>query len=290
MVNGHISRIAATFALLNTVVLATAFGQETEADLRLIAVNTPQSVLPVPEVLIPVIDLSILEISIPSGSDEQATQAAPALEPTAQTLESELLRQLRIQLPAGGEDIEVERINFHQDITLPAEPWNVDFSFRMPQRGIGNVSFTGAVMGPDQKVQKVTGTLSIDRIAMGVQATRIIRRGEPIGEGDLKRVQARLSQLPPDALPRTDFLVGTEARNEIRPGVFLTGRMLELPTLIKSRQAVTMRLDNGPIQIVAKGIAKQNGSLGDVIRIENPSSKREVLARVIASDTVEVIY
>lgn len=268
---------------------------------RLIAINQPQSALPMPEVVIPTIDLRILEkADVPPASQPVALKvpAPPApqmpitetVAPIARTLESELLRQLHITLPGTPEDVEIEKINFQQDLTLPAEPWEAVFQFRLPQRGVGNVAFTCALTGPDQATQRITGSLTIDRIVTGVQTERVIRRGEPVGPGDLKTLRAKLSQLPPDAFPSVEFLDGTVARSELRPGVWLTGRMLELPTLVKSRQAVTMRLVNGPIHITAKGIAKQNGGLGEIIRIENITSKREVLARVISKDAVEVIY
>ena len=130
----------------------------------------------------------------------------------------------------------------------------------------------------------------MDRIVTGVQSRRIIRRGDRVTAGDLTTLRGRLSQLPRGAFTEHESLIGTIAQRELRPGEWLTGRMIDRPDVVKARQVVTIGLAHGPIQITCKGISQQGGSPGDIIRVKNLSSQREVLARVVNKDLVEVVF
>lgn len=265
-------------ALASTVGLAP-FDEEQE-----IASPAPETVRLIPADPPPMIDLSILEPS--QNLAALTTTPATAMD----TLRSELFRQLKEAIPGRDEDVVFDNLTLPQNFELPEGPWRVDFNFKLPQRGTGTVIFAGAITEAGQSTKRFTGSIVMDRMAVGVQVKRLIRRGEKVGPDDLTVLKARLGDLPSDALSKVEILIDKAARSEIRPGVWLTGKMLDLPELIKSRQSVTMKLRNGPIQITCPGMAKQKGALGDVIRIENTESKKEVMARVISRDVVEVVY
>jgi flagellar basal body P-ring formation protein FlgA len=57
---------------------------------------------------------------------------------------------------------------------------------------------------------------------------------------------------------------------------------------IKAKQTVKIQLDTGKIRIQAQGEALQDGRIGDIIRVQNIDSKRIVLGRVVAPQSVEV--
>jgi flagella basal body P-ring formation protein FlgA len=100
----------------------------------------------------------------------------------------------------------------------------------------------------------------------------------------------RLSQLPRGSFDDSKRIEGTSARVELRPGQWLTEQMVAAQELVKRNEAVTMRLVRGPIEITTPGLTHQGGARGEVIRVENIQSKREVYARVISKDEVQVIF
>lgn len=206
------------------------------------------------------------------------------------TLEKEFLDQLKAILPRNGEGIVFGHLELPGRLEVPPAAWDVRFEFRLPQRGIGRVLGRGTMTLKGKTIKRFNGSVVIDRQARGLQVNRIIRRGEAIGPYDLELFDTTLSQLPPDALTEQVIAAGSRARTELRPGVWLTGRMFELPKLVKRRQLVTLKLVNGQIEITSKGVALEDGGAGDVIRIKNVGSGREVFGRVIASGLVEVIF
>lgn len=266
-----------------------------DADAALIAV-TPAVDLTIldrpPRVRLPLID-DPRGISAPNEFQPERHPLLEAIERESTPngyLEKELLRQLKRALPGGGEGMVFGNPKLPSDLGLEPGPWEVKFEFRTPRKGIGRAVYSASVIQNERQVRRITGSINLDRMARGVQVRRVVRRGEKLRPGDLVALDARLSLLPKDSFASVEGLVGTAARSEIRPGTWITGRMLKMPTMVKNRQAVTVRLVNGAIRLTTKGTAKQDGVMGEVIRVENGESKREVLARVISHDLVEVVY
>lgn len=228
------------------------------------------------------------------ASDPQIAQMLAAVKsegsPRA-AIESMLYDQLRASLPEGTEGVVLDKASLPSDLKLPASGWDAKFDFHMPARGTGTVPYIATVTAADGKVlRKFSGGVRLDREARGVQTTRVIRRGEAIQAGDVKVMNARLSELDRGALDNADMLAGTVARQELRPGRWITEQMIEAPKVIKRGQPVTMRVARGTISITTSGIAGQSGSVGQIIPVKNAQSQVERFARVISSDEVQVVY
>jgi flagella basal body P-ring formation protein FlgA len=61
-----------------------------------------------------------------------------------------------------------------------------------------------------------------------------------------------------------------------------------MPPAVRSGEVVQLRVTSGSLQISAEGVAAQDGEIGDVIRIVNPSSGRTLRGRVVGPRVVEV--
>jgi len=285
-----------------------------DAEASLIPVDGPPAAEPEPAA-VPSIDLAALHEMDTAFADYTAAQPeAPPAEgtwgeplttqevramladvdrtaPSRLTLESMLMEQLRASLPGGGSDYIIERATLPDALDLPHEGWSVKYSFRLPANGLGATPFSGVVSdGAGTVLRRFSGSVWLDREARGIQPTRMIRRGEVLGKADVQAVDARLSALPRGALTRLELVENTVARQELRPGQWLTDAMLDVPDAVKRNHPVTIRLERGPLQITTHGVAREAGALGEVIRVENLQSRRVIFARVLSSDEVQVIY
>lgn len=211
--------------------------------------------------------------------------------PKAATLESMLFEQLNAAMPQGSEGYIFEKIALPNIANLPTQGWKVTYDFRLPPRGVGPATFNGRITGAEgQTLRTFTGSVLIDREAEGVQVTRVIHRGEAIAPGDVRLMGTRLSLLPRGGLDQVDKLSGVIARQELRPGMWLTDTMVKIPEVIRQGQPVTMILMRGPIRISAPAVARKAGALGDTIQVENMQSRRMVYARVMSRDEVQVVF
>lgn len=280
-----------------------------EVDLPMVAdedaVELPLPPAPSAVPAVPALRLSAIRPAPPKPAVEEPKEVALASDPQiAQmlasvrqegspraTLESRLYDQLRASLPEGTEGVVLDKASLPSDLKLPAGGWDARFEFHVPAKGVGMVPYIASVTADDGRVlRKFSGSVRLDREARGVQVTRVIRRGETIQAGDVKGMNARLSELDRGALDAAEPVVGTVAKQEIRPGRWVTEQMIEAPKVIKRAQAVKIRLARGPISITTSGVTSEAGAVGQVIRVQNAQSQRELFARVISSDEVQVIY
>ena len=77
-------------------------------------------------------------------------------------------------------------------------------------------------------------------------------------------------------------------RQRLRQNQVVTPSQLDTPVAIKSNSRITITASSTLMQIHMAGKALQNGSIGELIRVRNVSSNRELEARVIAPGIVEV--
>jgi flagella basal body P-ring formation protein FlgA len=205
-------------------------------------------------------------------------------------LEETLLDQLRSQLP-GAENYSFDQVFIPEAVELPNGPWTVRYDFRLPSGGVGRATYTATLSDPQGgTARRFSGTVMIDRQATGLTVRRVVRRGERIAPEDLQELPARLTQLPRGALGRTDEGAGAVAGKELRPGEWLTGTMVAMPMAVKRGASVMMQLHSGMLSINAPGIARQDGRIGQVIGVTNAQSGREVQARVVSAEEVQVIF
>ncbi|MEK7360153.1 MAG: flagellar basal body P-ring formation chaperone FlgA, partial [Planctomycetota bacterium] len=59
--------------------------------------------------------------------------------------------------------------------------------------------------------------------------------------------------------------------------------------LIKRGECIKLLLQSGNLIIVAKGVAKEDGHLGKIIKVKNTDSKKEIQGRVEDASTVKVV-
>jgi flagella basal body P-ring formation protein FlgA len=206
-----------------------------------------------------------------------------------QRLAAMLFDRLRERLPADS-SILLEQATLPDNLSLSGEDWTVDFDFRLPESGVGRAFYTAnARDGKTGKEQRFNGSVTIDREAEGLTVMRLTRLGEVLGAGDVQKVATRLSQLPRGAMTTLASVLGSKARQELRPGQWLTDQMLVTPDVVKRGQLVTMRLVHGPLTITGKGVVMQPGGLGQVVKIQNVDSKKEIFAKVVSKDQVQVV-
>lgn len=111
--------------------------------------------------------------------------------------------------------------------------------------------------------------------------TRDVMRNEAIKEGDVRRIKARTSSLPPDPLTICPSdLSGIRAKRNLRAGQVLVKDMVEPIPLVKKGDRVTIRVELGGVRISAQGTAQEDGMLGDRIRVRRDGLQKDLICVV----------
>ena len=206
-------------------------------------------------------------------------------------LREELTTRLKAQLPYAPDRIHVSQIQLPEEIILPRGQLKLETEFKLPQRLLGQVGFSANFLVDGRPARRLTGLMSVDMDCTAYQAIQTIPKGEAVRAESFREVLWSQSRLPINALTSLPPAQTTaKALKNIQPGEILTEDMIDHPSVVKRNDSVCLVIQKDGLKLTATGLAKQAGCAGEVIKAVNLLSQKEVMARVIDSKTVEVVY
>ena len=121
-----------------------------------------------------------------------------------------------------------------------------------------------------------------------VVTAKDLNRGTVINATDVKLDSRDTSILLRGHFISPDEIIGRTLRRSIHRGKVITPSSLISKKLIKRGQSITILSGNENIQVRMKGKALRNGNTGDLIPVQNLTSKKQLEARVIAEGIVKI--
>lgn len=133
------------------------------------------------------------------------------------------------------------------------------------------------------------------RLALHGRATELVELptlvrpvdpGEIVVDADLTWRTVRANRIAPTAIVVPDELIGAEARRRLRPGSTLTERDVGPPRLVRRGRPVRLVYLRPGLRLEVLGTAQDDGGLGDLVRVQNVDSRRQLQGVVSAPDEV----
>jgi flagella basal body P-ring formation protein FlgA len=121
-----------------------------------------------------------------------------------------------------------------------------------------------------------------------VRLTHPIDAGAVITAADLEAVVGDPGPLPFEALPGAADIVGNTSTRALQPREVITTRMVRVAPAVRSGEVVATRIVVGGVEAVGTATALQSGQVGDVIRVVNAESRRQLRGRITGKGSVEV--
>lgn len=115
-----------------------------------------------------------------------------------------------------------------------------------------------------------------------------IERGKVLTAADLTTTTITEAQLTNNVLADDDAIVGRIAQQDLRAGQMIHGFNIARPIAIERGKVVTIVYAMPMMNLTAQGIARDQGGIGDAIRVTNSKSNTVVTAEVIDSNTVRI--
>lgn len=121
-----------------------------------------------------------------------------------------------------------------------------------------------------------------------VVASRVLEPKAALDAADFRLELRPSTEAPPGALTAVTDPEDLEVVRSIRPGEVLTERLLRRKVVVRRGETVTLLLEGRGFRVTARGEAREDARRGDVVRVVNPTSKREVMGRVEGPGVVRV--
>jgi flagella basal body P-ring formation protein FlgA len=192
----------------------------------------------------------------------------------------------------GKDDSQVVVSRFKVWGEKPLPPGKVNFHlFQKDKGGFDRqvrLSAIASVNGVAQGEVQMTGW--VDVFESVLCASRSLKKGEILKEGDVILVNRNLSQLPGNPLTDPKEALGLMVKQSIPENGSLREGMLEKPPALVKGDKVTILVERGSLRLRAPGKALERGRPGEVIKVENTMNKREIYATVMDGSTVRVDF
>lgn len=115
-----------------------------------------------------------------------------------------------------------------------------------------------------------------------------LSRHTVLADEDVELVRRNVSFLGNDLLTRLEDAVGQRLRTSLRAGTALSSAMLELVPLVHRGDMVTILARSTRFSITVPGEVRTAGAKGEIVKVKNLMSRKEIYARVVSSEVVAV--
>jgi flagella basal body P-ring formation protein FlgA len=150
--------------------------------------------------------------------------------------------------------------------------------------------FTAVVAAPagDPKAKRHRVSGIVYRVAEVPVPSRRVMKDEVIGEKDIQWVKMRADRMQNDTISNANDLIGHTPKQGLRPGIPVRMAEVRRPVLVPRNGLVTMVLTSRFMTLTAQGVAQEDGSEGETIRVVNSKSRNVVEAVVVGPGRVTV--
>jgi flagella basal body P-ring formation protein FlgA len=160
-------------------------------------------------------------------------------------------------------------------------------TFLPPGYGIGRSTTVGVRCDGD-KPWSLYVQASVRSFGKVLVTARPLGRGEVVQAGDIVLKRQELGRLRSGYLTDPAQAVGKRLVRSVNAGTVLSAGLLRAPLMVHRGDRVTIIANTGGLQVRMAGTALEDGAQGQMIRVRNLSSKREVQGVVTGVGIVEV--
>ena len=197
---------------------------------------------------------------------------------------------IRSRMPWKNNDVTIGDITFDDNIALPSGRLTYRIEPTPHEDYIGRTILGLRLFVDGKPVRKLWVKATITVMAKVVTVIRPLGKYQHIQPADLAMERRDLTKLPADTVLSLKDAVGNRTTRMIYPHTVLESKMMTSPPLVRRGDIVKIIARSGPMIITATGLAKQQGSKGEMVHVANTDSRRVITARVTGPGTVEVDF
>ncbi len=191
--------------------------------------------------------------------------------------------------PWNPEDITITNVRYSGLPVVPAGSRSYEIIPDDHELYLGNVAVNMNVYVDGKKVRtlRVAGIVSLYKNV--IHAKRLLAKNQIVTPDDVELKRLRITSKPSEYAESEDLVVGKRTLREIYPGEPVKLSYLDNPIVVEKGDVVKIVLRKPGLIVTAKGIVKENGHIGDTIRVMNINSKKVIFCKVKSKETVQVI-
>jgi flagella basal body P-ring formation protein FlgA len=204
----------------------------------------------------------------------------------AATIESGLLASLRPWTPAGPESGPATWLELGADLPAPVLDGDWSLTVDEPKPLVPGRNLVRCTLRDTRRTIRFTATVVCHQYAEQGRARVRLAPEQPLDAGLFVWEWTDRIHAEQGAVLDRGEIAGRVAAAEIRVGDILRGAQLRRPPLVRQGETVELVLGRGGVEVVVRGIAREDGADGDEIYVRNELDGRLVRGRVTGLNRV----
>ena len=152
---------------------------------------------------------------------------------------------------------------------------------------LGSKMLYVAVLVDGQEIDRIKMKGVLQLYGEVVCITKQLDRNALLTMEDVTIIRRDISKLDTRMVTSKEQAIGKQLKTSLRPGSILYSHLLANPPLVKRGDLVTIVARSGQVRVSTPGEVRNKGALGELIRVKNLMSRREIFARVLGAGLVE---
>ena len=154
--------------------------------------------------------------------------------------------------------------------------------------GLGSIPVMVEAWVDGRLYRTVSLTLRLLLMREVVVASYPLPRHGLVKATDVRLERRDIGMLTQEPLADLALAVGRRTTRMLAMGAVVASDAVELPPLIQKGDVVTLMVESPGLLVMTKGIAQEVGKVGQLVRVKNTASGREILGKVENSKTIRV--
>lgn len=230
---------------------------------------------------------TLFSLACPLSGQTAETIAAPELAALENIFSEVVLKDS----PWPREDVQITGFSVRPlAMALPTGSFDYRITQKPTDTRPGKKQVTAAILqeGKEQGQVKMSGNLRL--FGTTVSTTKRLNRNDIIASDDIVAKRQDISMLDAGLVQDPKQALGQKLKTSLPAGAILYAQAIDAPSLVNRGERVTIVAKSQAIQITAPGEAKNSGALGEMVRVKNLTSRREIQARVLSAGVVEAEF
>lgn len=234
--------------------------------------------------------LAVTLVATAGGAVERGVIPAASDAKTAAFFQKALGEYLSTMLADTVSEFRVLNISASGNENIPAEFDDYQLNVLRTSKGVETVIGEAVFYSKGNEIKKINVSARIEIRAEVAVASERISKGTTITEGMIRMENMVLHGPASDFCTDLADVVGQVAERNIQPNHPVAKATLAKAVDVKAGDLVLVVAENSEVKLTTRGVAKKDGSIGELIPVLNLRSNKRLFGRVVDAGTVQVKF
>lgn len=197
-------------------------------------------------------------------------------------------KYIRSYISDSTKEVVVEFRNVPNGITAPCDEYRLRIADESGKTFRGNFSLPVEIICDGKVYRRLVVSVKVRTYENVLVASAFINRNENIQTDKVISKKIETTTLPNDVIKEISQLNGKRTRRIINEGNILFGNAFENQPTVRRNDILDLVVNSKSIKLATRVIAKEDGSINDVIAVEEVDSRKKLKAVVLNNKTVEI--